>query len=159
MPTTMHTILGYMRWVLPAVCGALLIAAATERVPSTATASPDGEEVYLHNCMDCHQDGAGTPGLVPPLDGAPWVQGEPDRIIRVLLNGLMGEVVVEGVTYNGVMPGWRNLLSDEEIAAVLTYIRSAWDNDAGPVAPEAVTAIRAATADRTTPWTVEELED
>ncbi|MDZ4698409.1 MAG: cytochrome c [Rhodothermales bacterium] len=154
----MPMILGYMRWVLPAVCGAFLIAAAAERAP-LAGPSPDGEEVYLHNCMDCHQDGAGTPGLVPPLDGAPWVDGYPDRIIRVLLNGLTGEVVVEGVTYNGVMPGWRNLLSDEEIAAVLTYIRSAWDNDAGPVTPEEVATIRAATADRTTPWTAAELAD
>ncbi|MEZ4701151.1 MAG: cytochrome c [Rhodothermales bacterium] len=144
---------------LAAAGAALLVGMSAVHPRDAGHVAPDGEEVYMHNCMDCHQDGTGTPDTAPPLDGAPWVQGEPERLVRIVLHGLVGEVVVDGTTYNGVMPGWRNLLDDEEIAAVLSYIRSSWSNDAARITPAEVAAIRAATADRTQPWTVEELED
>lgn len=145
-------------WLLFTTAALLSIGAAGVGESPGRYTDPEGEEVYMHNCMDCHQDGKGVPGTAPALDGAPWVKGDKGRLIRIVLHGLTGEIEVSGEVYNGVMPAWRNLLSDEEIAAVLTYIRTAWSNDAGPVLPADVDSIRAATADRTRPWTVEEIE-
>ena len=79
--------------------------------------------------MQCHQDtGKGLPGTYPPLVGSPIVLGDPAIPIRILLHGLQGDVTVEGATYNGQMPSW-DRFSDEQIAAVLTYVRGAWTNE------------------------------
>jgi mono/diheme cytochrome c family protein len=109
-------------------------------------------------CMQCHQDtGKGLPGTYPPLAGSSVVVGDPATPIRILLHGLQGNITVEGATYNGQMPSW-DRFSDEQIAAVLTYIRSAWTNEAPAVDPKLVTAIRQQTAGRAQPWTWPELE-
>jgi mono/diheme cytochrome c family protein len=144
-------------YVKAVAMAAVLLSLLAAVVPRDTARTPDGEEVYIRHCMDCHQDGTGTPDTVPPLDGSPWVHGDSGRLIRIVLHGLVGEIKVDGRRYNGVMPAWRNLLDDEEIAAVLTYIRAAWSNDAGPIPADSVAATRAATAGRQQPWTVEEL--
>ena len=108
-------------------------------------------------CMQCHQDtGKGIPGTYPPLVGSPIVLGDPATPVRILLHGLQGDITVEGATYNGQMPSW-DRFSDEQIAAVLTYVRQAWTNTAPPVDPALVTAIRKQTGERTQPWTWPEL--
>ncbi len=126
-------------------------AAPAEQVDPVVRA---GQAVYTQ-CAACHQqNGQGLPGAFPPLDGTRWVQGSKERLIRVVMNGLMGSIEVQGTTYNGVMP---NLgLSDDDIASVLTYIRQAWSNDAGPVTVEEVAAVRAEVGQRS-PWSPEEL--
>jgi mono/diheme cytochrome c family protein len=109
-------------------------------------------------CMQCHQDtGKGLPGTYPPLVGSPIVLGDPATPVRILLHGLQGGVTVEGATYNGQMPSW-DRFSDEQIAAVLTYVRGAWTNQASAVDPKLVTAIRQQTTERAQPWTWPELE-
>jgi mono/diheme cytochrome c family protein len=115
-------------------------------------------------CATCHQvSGQGVPGVFPPLAGAEWVLGSEERLIRILLHGMTGEVRVKGNVYNGAMPGfgvgsgynW----NDERIAHVLTYIRQEWGNSAAPIDPARVTQIRTQdAAGRTTPWTAKELE-
>jgi len=116
-----------------------------------------GKRVY-NNCMACHQaDGRGVPGNYPPLDGTDWVNGDPARMAALILHGIEGELVVLGETYNQVMPKWSHL-SDEQIAAVMTYVRSSWSNDAGAVEPSLVSAVRAATSDRRSAWRAAELE-
>jgi mono/diheme cytochrome c family protein len=70
---------------------------------------------------------------------------------------LIGDVEVQGQVYNGAMPAWGPSLSDAEIAAVATYIRSSWGNKALPITAETVAKARAAHAGRTTPWTIPEL--
>lgn len=118
-----------------------------------------GEEVYLTMCVACHQqNGQGLAGLFPPLAGSEWVNAnQPDRIVRIVLHGLQGEIDVLGQTYNNVMTPWKDLLTDQQIADAISYIRNSWDNSASGVSASKVTEIRQATADRDTPWTVGEL--
>ncbi|MFU8805615.1 MAG: c-type cytochrome [Bradymonadaceae bacterium] len=115
-----------------------------------------GQQVY-GQCAACHQlSGEGLPGTFPPLIGTETVLGPPEPLIRIVLAGLAGPIEVLGVRYDGVMPGWRQL-GDTEIAAVLTYVRGSWGNQAEPVSPEAVAEIREETAGRDEPWTYPEL--
>lgn len=118
-----------------------------------------GQALYASRCQVCHQpDGSGVPGVFPPLIGAELVNGPPEAVVLVILHGLAGPVTVRGARYDGAMPGWQDILDDAEIAAVASYIRQWESNDASPVAPELVTALRNATAQRTNPWTIQELE-
>jgi mono/diheme cytochrome c family protein len=86
-----------------------------------------------------------------------------ERTIRIVLHGLGGEVKVGSTTFNGVMPSFGKVPNggfnwrDDQIAAVLTYIRQEWGNKAGPITPEQVTAIRTQEAARAKPWTAAEL--
>ena len=124
-----------------------------------APPSDDGEQIYMNRCMSCHQvDGKGLAGVFPPLDETEWVNGDKGRLIRIVLQGLTGETTVKDVVYSGAMPPWQSFLNDEEIAAVLTYIRSAWNNDASAVTAQEVAAVRKITEGRTDAWTEEELE-
>jgi mono/diheme cytochrome c family protein len=120
----------------------------------------DGKRIYDTLCSACHQaEGTGVHGLFPPLAGSDWVTGHEGRLIRVVLQGVTGEIVVGGHTYNGTMPPFGGALKDAEAAAVLNYIRSNWGNDAPPISTAAVARVRAATAQRRTPWTGPELNE
>ena len=137
----------------------LLLGFSFINTPESTTTPDDGEAIYMTRCMSCHQtDGAGIAGVFPPLDGTDWVVGDKGRLIRIVLDGMMGETEVQGVVYSGSMPPWKTFLSDEEVAAVLTYVRSAWENEASAVTPQEVSLVRKATADRTSAWTAEELK-
>ncbi|AHF92604.1 cytochrome C [Opitutaceae bacterium TAV5] len=121
-----------------------------------------GKKLF-QTCATCHQaTGQGIKGTYPPLAGSEWAQGSEERVIRILLHGLSGELKVHGETYNGNMPafgpGGGYNWKDDRIAYVLTYVRQEWGNTAGPVTPEKVKEVRTATADRKTPWTQSELE-
>lgn len=117
-----------------------------------------GKKLFTANCVSCHQQsGQGVPGQYPPLAGSEWVTGPPARLKRVLLHGLAGEVTVKGATYNGNMPAFGTRLSDERLAAVLTFIRQEWGNAAAAIPPESVAATREATRERGQPWSAAEL--
>lgn len=120
-----------------------------------------GERVFSRQCAQCHQnDGEGVAGSFPPLNGSRWVEGGEERLARVLINGLRGEIEVKGNTYNGNMPAFGpngTGLDAEEIAGVLTYIRQAWDNDAGEVTVDAMEDYMDATGDRSAQWEADEL--
>jgi len=119
---------------------------------------PDGKQVYATTCAACHQaTGEGVAGVFPPLAGSEWVTGDEAKLARIILHGVTGPIEVAGETFNGMMPPWGPTLKDPDIAAVLTYVRSAWGNKAAPVTAAKVAAIRAATSSRTTPWTAAEL--
>ena len=125
------------------------------------TANPvvQGERIYLNNCQGCHQqNGRGVPAAFPPVVGSEWVTGAPETLVRILLQGLSGPVQVAGATFNGAMPAWKDVLKDEEIAAVATYLRQWKPNAAGAVSGEQVASLRQATASRTAAWTVAELK-
>lgn len=129
------------------------VAAGDRRTPIFAVeaASVDGSVVYAGNCSACHQaNGLGLSGVFPPLVASDWVLEDQARLVQILLHGINGELVVNGVTYNGVMPAFPQL-SDPELAAVLTYIRSSWGNDAPPIGAEAVAEGRTRFPDRG-PW-------
>ena len=126
-----------------------------------------GAKVYNTICAACHlADGNGDASKnIPPLAGSDWVQADsPNRIIRIVLNGLNGPVKVKDTVWNGnAMNPWRKSadnpagLSEEEVATALSYVRNSWGNKAGLVASEQVTAIAKETAKRADPWTAEEL--
>lgn len=128
------------------------------RAPGTAAATAPVDPVALGKklfndgaCNACHQStGLGMPGAIPPLAESEWANGSEERVIRIALYGLTGPITVKGATYNSVMPpfgkgvpasmkNWR----DDQIAAVLTYIRQEWGNKAGPITAEKVAEIHA----------------
>lgn len=125
-----------------------------------------GARVY-QNCAACHQaDGNGDPGKnIPPLVGSDWVLADsPNRIIRIVLNGLKDPVKVKDTMWTGnAMNPWRKNtdnpagLSNEDVAAVLSYVRNTWGNKAGIVTPEQVAAIATETEKRSDQWTADEL--
>jgi mono/diheme cytochrome c family protein len=118
-----------------------------------------GKEVYETICGLCHNnDGKGKPGQAPPFVGSEWALGEPSHMIRIPLVGLTGPVEVTGKQYNLSMPAMGAALSDDDLAAVLTYIRSSWGNHASVITPDQVKAIRAKVGKRTQPWTAAELK-
>jgi len=125
--------------------------------PAAAKAPRTGAQIFATTCAACHQaQGEGT-NVYPPLAGSEWVNGPESRVVRIILHGLVGDVEVQGQVYNGAMPAWGPTLSDEEIAAVATYIRSSFGNQSLPITAATVTQARAAHAGRTTPWTMPEL--
>ncbi len=120
-----------------------------------------GKQVFSTLCAACHQaDGRGSAALhAPPLAGSDWVQAEgPNRVIRIALNGLTGPVTVSGQQFGeGTMPVFKDTLSDQQVADVLTYVRSEWGNKASAVKIEQVKAIREKIGSKSDNWTAPEL--
>ncbi len=134
-------------------------AAPTEAEEADLDLMAEGRRVYTRLCQSCHQqDGSGVVGAFPPLGGSAWVMEQPERPVKIVLQGFQGEIVRDGVTYNSVMPGFGQLLSDDEVASVVTYLRNSFGNEASEVSPEDVSGMREATSDRTTAWTEADLE-
>jgi glucose/arabinose dehydrogenase/mono/diheme cytochrome c family protein len=97
-----------------------------------------GQKIYNQYCMACHQsNGMGASGRFPPLNGTDWVTGDKERLVHLILNGMEGAIEVNGEIYDGVMPQ-HSFLNDDQIADVLTYIRTHFDNQAGSVTAEEV---------------------
>lgn len=124
-----------------------------------------GAEVYQResHCATCHMtNGKGNGIVYPSLVESPWVNGSEERLIKLALHGMWGKIQVRGKTYDparGVPPmtAFRDLLKDDELAAVLTFVRNTWGNKASVITPESVAEVRAATVDRTTFWKPEDL--
>ena len=116
----------------PILAAAALALAVTA---SAASAQTPGEALYARNCAACHQpSGKGVPGAFPALAADPIALGPTDRLASLLLRG------------RGGMPSFRDDLNNEQIAAVLTYVRGAWGNHATQVAPATIKAMRGANA-------------
>jgi glucose/arabinose dehydrogenase len=102
-----------------------------------------GRAAFTIYCASCHQtSGEGLKGVFPPLAGSDFLVADTPRSIRIVLQGISGELRVNGVAYNGTMPPLVGL-EDDKVADVLTYVRSAWGNHAGPVTNPEVAAVRA----------------
>jgi mono/diheme cytochrome c family protein len=108
-----------------------------------------GKIIYEQTCLPCHQaDAGGVPGMNPPLRKSPYVQGAPARLIRIVLQGLDDGVVIDGEAYSNPMPPLGPAMKDEDIADVLSYLRSHFGNKAGPVSKTLVSRIRQALKDK-----------
>jgi len=106
-----------------------------------------GKKLFTANCVSCHQaSGAGVPSQYPPLAGSEYVLGDPNQLAALVLYGLEGPITVKGEPYNGAMVAWSGSLKDDQIASILTYIRSEWGNKADPITTEQVASIRTAYA-------------
>ncbi len=125
--------------------------------PEVASA---GEEVYTQACLACHQpDGKGLAGVYPSLAESDWVEGDPSRLIRIVLHGLAGPIQVNGKSFQSStkvpMPALEGL-SDQQIADVLNYVRTGFGNEGSPIGVDQVGRVRRENATRSTPWTEEE---
>ena len=111
-----------------------------------AAMAAHGKQVYEFVCGTCHgTDGMGKPGQFPPLAGSEWINAKGfQRLAHIPLEGLAGAVQVEGKDWNLNMAAMGAGLSDADLAAVLTYIRTSWGNKAGEVTADDVKAVRAA---------------
>jgi mono/diheme cytochrome c family protein len=120
------------------------------------TASEDalfkqGQAIYVEQCSGCHQiEGQGQATVAPALAGSKRVAANGDVPVRILTNGLEGKI--------GLMPPLGGAMSDEEVAAVLTYVRQSFGNRATPIPPAAVKEWRLAFAHRTTPWSEKDID-
>jgi mono/diheme cytochrome c family protein len=126
---------------------------------ATPLSAQDGEQLFTMYCSACHAaDGKGaTGGAFPPLAKSEWIMGDGERAINVVLHGLEGRISVLGKTYNLAMQPHAAMLPDDQIAAILTYVRKSWGNAESAITPDQVKATRSAMASRTAPWTSEEL--
>jgi len=137
--------------------------------PEAAAYAPDpaqmarGRQQFLNLCASCHGTGGeGLARFAPPLQGSQWVLGEDYKLAMILLHGMEGPVEVKGKTYGipDILPSMPSFstLQDPDIAAIATYIRNAWGNQAPPVAGRQVTGIRFRTQGKVQPWTASELD-
>jgi cytochrome c oxidase cbb3-type subunit II len=111
-----------------------------EAVATTGEAVlPDGQKLYMNNCAACHQaDGSGLPGAFPALAGSPIINdSNPETLIRIIMEGY------DARPEYGVMAGFEDILSDDEIVAIANHERSSWGNTAGTVSVEEAKQIRA----------------
>lgn len=158
-------------YVLTAVLGLLtwgfvyLLTVPHERampapVVASAGAAVDGAAVFTARCQACHQTtGLGLPGVFPPLAGSEWVSGDPGVMVQILLHGLSGEIEVNGSRYAGLMPAFGQQLTDAELAAVASYVRGSWGNEAAEVDAAFVKSQRAKTSAQAGPWQGQEALD
>jgi mono/diheme cytochrome c family protein/glucose/arabinose dehydrogenase len=117
-----------------------------------------GKKIY-NVCKTCHQvDGLGLPPTHPPLVDSPFVLDDKGKLIKIMLHGLSGPITIDGKHYDESMPP-APIRNDYDIAAVMTYIRQAWGNDAGAISPQEVHSMREKYKGRRSMWTAEELID
>ena len=132
----------------PVVLAAALLGGC--RQPQAEVKPDSGREIYMARCAVCHgPNGEGRPGLYPPVAGTEWVSGPPERLAALILDGMQGPLG----EYNAVMPGWRGVLRDAEIAAVMSWLRKA------PVTPVEVGHVAIETQGRNTFWTAGDLQN
>ncbi len=132
------------RWAIISVLLVFVFSAVAFMQPvSMAKSIANGKNVYANNCMNCHmEDGKGLEGAFPPIAKSDFLKRPPKDLINVVLKGQSGELKVNGVVYNGVMPA-QDYLSDEEIADVLNYINNSWGNkNLKPILPSQVKQLR-----------------
>jgi mono/diheme cytochrome c family protein len=124
-----------------------------ELAGAAAGAKADGAVLYAAMCVACHQaGGTGLAGVFPPLAGAEWVNGRDSTLASIVLRGIDGPLTVKGTTYHGQMPAFAGKLKDEQIAAVLTHLRSSWGNASPALAAEIVAKARAEQASNNAPF-------
>ena len=134
----------------------LLICASAGPALASDSRHAAGAALFLTTCAPCHQPtGDGLRGIFPPLAKSDYLMADKDRSIRIAIQGTAGPMTVNGVEYQGVMPA-PGPLDDQQIADVLTYVRSSWGNTGDEVAVADVKRVRAELAaadpDKTDPF-------
>ncbi len=120
---------------LISVLAVAVVGGAGSALAQSPATSLSGEEMFKQNCSACHQvTGKGIPGAFPALAGDPYVVGPPERVASTVVHG------------RGGMPTFGPDLTDVQIATILTYVRSAWGNQASAVTPAVVAMVRTSAA-------------
>ena len=118
-----------------------------------------GKQVYMTLCVACHQPtGMGLPPVFPPISKTEYVAGSPERFAAMILKGVIGPITVNGQMFTNVMPPQEAMLSDDKIAAAITFVRANFGNSSPGVAVEVVAETRKKFLDRKTSWTEAELK-
>ena len=114
-----------------------------------------GKALFSANCITCHQaNGEGVPGQYPPLAGSEVEVGEAtNQLIAIVLKGLQGPVEIKGKPFNNSMQAWEGQYTDQQLAAILTYVRSDWGNNAPPITADMVKQMRDQFKDQKEQWT------
>ena len=133
--------------------------AATLLSTTFLLADHPGKAPYELYCGACHApDGKGiSEGQFPPLAKSKWIKGRPERIIEVVLHGLQGKLEVAGKKYDLVMPPHKDSLKDDQIADIISYVRSSWDHKESAVTKEQIAAMRKSTAKQKDMWKADQL--
>lgn len=101
-----------------------------------------GQEVFNATCKTCHmENGQGMPGVYPPLAKSDFLAQDAKRAIDIVVNGLNGEITVNGKIYNLDMPAQKQL-SDQQVTDVLNFVRNSWGNKGKAITPAQVRSIR-----------------
>jgi nitrite reductase (NO-forming) len=126
----------------PAVSDASATPGAAAIGPEVQAKIQAGEKVYQRTCIACHQaTGQGIPSVYPPLAQSDYLIEDLDRAVLGVIKGQSGEMTVRGAKYNLLMPP--QMLKDDEIAQVLTYVLHQWGNPGGEITEDQVSAVRA----------------
>src|SRR5882762_209185 len=107
-----------------------------------------GSVQFQSYCAACHQYDGQRMGEAPPLAGSTWVTGPEERLIKIVLHGVHGPMEVDGKTYDQEMPGFGRVLSDAEVASLLSFIRKRFAGPSDPITPATVSRVRAASQSR-----------
>jgi len=135
---------------------AVLVCGCVDDRPARDT--EEGLALFRDYCEACHgHEGEGAEHGIPPLADSPWLRGPEGRIIRIVLHGVGGPIDVGGETYELEMPGFGQILTDAQIATVLSTVRARFAPPSAEVVPMTVREIRDAHPDRMDYWTAEEL--
>ncbi len=130
-----------MKKIIVAACCIAFIAVSAQQKQQTS--KQRGAILYKKYCLTCHQaDGSGVPRMNPPLIKTSYVSGDKIKLIKWVLQGSVTHVDIDGESYSNNMPA-QNYLTDQQIADVLTYIRSSFGNKATAVIPSDVKTVRA----------------
>lgn len=135
----------------------LLAGCGVHRRQDRAPAAEPGSKQFQSYCAGCHHDDGQGGAEAPPLAGSPWVTGPENRLIKIVLHGVRGPIEVQGKTDDREMPGFGQILSDADVASLLSFVRRRFGAPSEPITPAAVSRVRAANQNRTDYWRVEEL--
>ncbi len=115
----------------------------SQSTPSSKASAMRGKKIYTTYCLACHQaDGAGVPRMNPPLIKTEYVNGNKERLINIILKGLNDPIEINGDEYSNPMAS-HAFLNDQQVADVLSFIRSNFGNKSGSITPAEVKAVRA----------------
>jgi len=132
------------RWMILSALSLFVFGSVAFIQPANMAKSiANGKLVYANNCINCHmENGKGMEGSFPPVAKSDFLKRPPKDLINVILKGQSGEIKVNGIVYNLMMPA-QDYLSDEEIADVLNYINNSWGNkNLKPILPSQVKQLR-----------------
>jgi mono/diheme cytochrome c family protein len=120
-----------MKYFLIIFCISLLLLIYGAPTQGADTVIQEGKKLFEGTCADCHRiNGQGLPDKFPALDKNPFVAGDPNKVIDTVLNGRKGKL--------GQMPTWKDTFSDQQLAAIITYVRQAWSNKGTPITADMV---------------------
>ena len=102
-----------------------------------------GENIYKELCLDCHQaDGSGVPMMFPPLTESDFINGDHEKLIKLILDGMSGPVEIKGEQYNSIMPPQSDNMDDQQVSDLLNFLRNSFGNSADIITAEEVERVR-----------------